>query len=229
MPPGATRSRLHPDDGAFLDQALTRLPGAEDDDSPITFDCNSPPTVRARAASDAAITELVLARSQTTGRPIRINVNRHLLARAVALGFREFVVVGADKPILCADAGRQFVFMPLSKEQALAPTDNAVRIVSDRAPTTPQLSLNRRSRPMREPSETIPMLAPAASAAASVPRSASNGPAAGDLVEEVLALRNLLHDACGRVARLVAAVKQQRRQAQIVRSTLKSLQQLRHG
>ena len=53
-----------------------------------------------------------------------------------------------------------------------------------------------------------------------------NGSAAGALIEEAEALRDALRDAHGRAARLVAALKRQRKQSKLVQHTLASLKQL---
>jgi hypothetical protein len=50
-----------------------------------------------------------------------------------------------------------------------------------------------------------------------------------DLIAEAVALRDLLGDAAARSARLVAALKQQRRQSKAVQSALVSLRQLNLG
>ena len=51
----------------------------------------------------------------------------------------------------------------------------------------------------------------------------------GELIAEAEALRNLLSDASARSARLVAALKQHRRQAKAVRDAVVSLRQLNLG
>ena len=51
------------------------------------------------------------------------------------------------------------------------------------------------------------------------------GPA--EVIAEAEAVRSLLQDASARLARLVAALKQQRRQARAVQQAVQSLQQLR--
>jgi hypothetical protein len=48
------------------------------------------------------------------------------------------------------------------------------------------------------------------------------------LIAEAEALRGLLHDASARAGRLVAALKQQRRQTQAVRQAVQSLRRLHH-
>ena len=53
------------------------------------------------------------------------------------------------------------------------------------------------------------------------------GAAGADLVTEAEAVRDLLHEAAGRTARLVAALKHQRRQARAVHQAVQSLRELR--
>ena len=99
----ATRLRLDAEDAAFLGQALDRLPGADELNSPATVDLNGQVAVRARAADQTQVTELVLTRSRYTGTPVRLNTNREFLARALRLGFTEIEIVDADTPLVCRD------------------------------------------------------------------------------------------------------------------------------
>jgi hypothetical protein len=50
-----------------------------------------------------------------------------------------------------------------------------------------------------------------------------------DVIAETEALRNLLHDAYARACRLLAALKQQKRQARAVQEAMRSLQDLDLG
>jgi hypothetical protein len=53
-----------------------------------------------------------------------------------------------------------------------------------------------------------------------------NSTGIGPLIEEAEALKGVLHDAYGRAARLVAALRRQRKQSRLMASTLASLRQL---
>ena len=55
---------------------------------------------------------------------------------------------------------------------------------------------------------------------------APNGTGLGALIEEAQALKTVLHDAYARTSRLVAALRQHRKQSRLVQSTLASLKQL---
>jgi hypothetical protein len=112
----ATRLRLDAGDAAFLIQALERLPGSDEPKAPATLDLNGRVAVRARAADQAAVAELVLAHSGYTGTPVRLNTNRDFLARAIRLGFAEIEIVDSETPLVCRDRHRAYCWQPLSKE-----------------------------------------------------------------------------------------------------------------
>ena len=126
----ATRLRLDVGDAIFLGQALNRLPGADVLHSPATLDLNGQIAVRARGVDQTQATELVLAHSRYSGTPVRLNTNREFLARAIRLGFSEVEIVDADSPVVLRDGHRVFCFQPLSKDSAIAPTDEVIRIES---------------------------------------------------------------------------------------------------
>ena len=126
----ATRWRLDPQDAIFLAHALPRLPGKEEDNQPLTVDLDGEVSVRACASGQEKVTEVVLARSDFDGKPVRLCLNRQFLARALQLGFAEFQIPGADKPLVCRDNNRVFLAMPLSKGEALAPSKDALRLLS---------------------------------------------------------------------------------------------------
>jgi hypothetical protein len=221
----ASRMQLDPLDATFLEHALSRLPGADEDSKPVTLDLNTPPVIRAKAYGQSQTTEVVLARSKSSGAPVRLSLNRRYLERAVKLGFRECLVVNADTPIVCQDANRKLIIMLLDNKSALSPSEDAIRVVSDQQqPAAAPTARTRRPSIVNEapkprvvrPTEQVP------------PNSPSD-PGAGivvDLVTEAQALRDMLHAGFTRAARLVAALKRQRRQDQLLKSTLSSLRQL---
>jgi hypothetical protein len=222
-----THWQLDPADAAFLEKALPRLPGGEEDDTPVTVDLNGQAMIRARAPGQSQITELLLARSGVSGKSVRLNTNRNFLARALHLGFSAISVVNADTPPVCKDERRTFVWMPLDKKGALAPNDAAVRIVAGEEPTSHSPPPERKKTEMTVPqnngnghSETP---APAPSQA---PENGSGGISA--LIAEAEALKTLLRDAFGRSNQLVMAIKRHKKQAHVVQATLASLRQLQH-
>jgi hypothetical protein len=122
--------RFAPADAEFLLHSLPRLPGKADYNNPVTMDLNGHVCVRARAAVQPQITELVLSRSEAAGAPARLNLNRDHLNRALQLGFTELQVVTASKPLVCRDEHRTYLLMPLEPKDALPPAADALRIDS---------------------------------------------------------------------------------------------------
>ncbi|SIO11089.1 hypothetical protein SAMN05444166_2502 [Singulisphaera sp. GP187] len=147
----ATRLCLDPEDARFLGQALDRLPGAAESDSPVTLELNGKVAIRARGADQAAATELVLARSGYTGAPVRLNTNREFLSRALQLGFTEIVIVDAGSPLVCRDREFVFCWQPLAKDSAIAASDDAIRIESSSAIIPTCVSDERTSPPIVNP------------------------------------------------------------------------------
>ena len=84
------------------------------------------------------MTELVLAQSRYQGEPVRVSTSRYYLARAVRLGFTEVQVQSPSDPILCRDRNRVFLWQPLSKDSAIEPTDDAIRIESTTSGSAPR-------------------------------------------------------------------------------------------
>ena len=119
MTANCTRLRLDESDAAFLAKTLSRLPGHDNDCSPITLDLNGHVAVRARAEDQDRATMAVLSRSTTTGQALRYAANRNYVARALALGFTEVQFSNADSPALCQDDRRKYIFIGLGKKAAL--------------------------------------------------------------------------------------------------------------
>src|SRR5207237_616588 len=64
------------------------------------------------------------------------------------LDFAELTIYGADKPVVCKDRTRTFVWVPLPKDGAVAPSDDAIRIVSHEESTIPPSIKERMTAPM---------------------------------------------------------------------------------
>jgi hypothetical protein len=134
-----SRLRLDPEDAAFLEQALDRLPGAEEHNAPVTMDLNGRVAVRAQAEGQDRPTELILCRSGFTGAPVRLHTDRAFLARAIRLGFREVEVFGTSDPLACREGLRTYVWQPLNHDAAIEPVADVVRIESVTAGVSPGL------------------------------------------------------------------------------------------
>jgi hypothetical protein len=220
----ASRLRIDPEDAAFLLATLPKLPGRAEDNSPVTLDSGPPVAVRARAGDGGPVTEAVLTRSTTSGPTVRLSVNRSFLQRALALGFPEIGIAGADKPLVCRYRDRLYVWMGLGAQGALPPDPRALKLTSEGAPapcsspdSTP--SPERRIQPMPASNGQRPENGQAD------PQEPERWTLA-HVIAEAEALRGLLHEAGARTARLLAALKQQRRHSGAVQQAMQSLKQL---
>jgi hypothetical protein len=227
----ATWLRLDDADAAFLAQALDRLPGADEANSPATVDLNGRVAVRTQGADHTPVTELVLARSRSTGAAVRFNTNREFLARAIRLGFIEIEISDAEAPVVCRDGRRTFAWQPLSPESALEPTDDVTRITSD-SPVTP--TAIRPDAPLKARTLVSERTTPAGPGATT--NGASNGHATPEgiaatglaaLIQEAEALHEALADAKARASRLTVALRRYRRRERLVSTTLASLKALK--
>jgi hypothetical protein len=213
--PSAAVSRLQisESDAAFLTRALPRLPCDETYNGPLTLDLNGEVTIRGRASEQAEPTELVLAGSRYSGRPIRISTNRAYLSRALALGFREVLVYGPEAPVLCQDGLRHYGWALLDPAAAIKPSESAIRLSS--APAQAQAAAGPRRRPSQaSPGKTAPPPDAATQAAPTArPTSPAAAPAASecDLVGTAEALRDALREHLTQARQLVAALRTQRK------------------
>jgi hypothetical protein len=119
MSPSATRLRLDAGDAAFLERTLPRLAKTGEEHEPVTVDVGKQPVVRVKPEDQPKTTELLLAKSESSGRPLRFRVNRHFLLRAVRLGFRELLIQEPSKPVLFQDERRKYVVIDIVQETFL--------------------------------------------------------------------------------------------------------------
>jgi hypothetical protein len=224
-PPGAAvaRLRLDPGDAAFLSVALEQLPGGDAPSSPATLDLNGRVAVRARSDDGSRTVELVLARSGYSGPPTRLVTNRANLARAASLGFAEVEVGGTSAPLACRDRLKAYAWIPLSEDAAVPPSDDATRIesttVTEPAPPpaiTRKPRAEMHTRAARTPTATPP----------GIPTDAG-GSCPATLIAEAVALHDALGDARSRAARLVGALRRERKRSRLLSSALSQLRELR--
>jgi len=134
------------------------------------------------------------------------------------LGFRTLHFYGPDKPVLCQNDHRSYVWMLLSPEGAIKPTEDTVRIES---PADAAQSQTNTTRPAKE---TILAKSPQAS---SNNGSHSTTPSSTEeLIDTAEQLKASLRDTLGKTNELIGGLKRHRKEAKIVRSTLDSLRQL---
>jgi hypothetical protein len=209
--PDRTCLLLDEADAEFLMDALPGLPGAADEAQPLTLDLGKEVVVRARS-DEQPPSEVLLARSEVKGAPLRLCLNRKLLFRALRLGFRIFGLQDAAKPIVARDGDRLFVTVPLDAKAALASTPDSVRVCS--GPANPD-----HPRPIEK--EEVVMTTPNGNHNGR----ASEPPSALDPLEEVEALKLAMQEALNRCTRLTASLRQFRKQRKVVESAVASLRQ----
>ncbi len=234
-PANATaRCQLSEDDRKFLADTLPRLPGNEEQNSPVTLDLNGHVAVRAKSSDQAKPTEIVLTNSTCSGEPIRININRIYLKRATKLGVRDVCLYGAEAALLGQGENCQLVWMPLDAESAIAPKDDMIRIESPKAEASAPASTSppSKSKTERKPktvSDTTPNTnghAPSDSTTAKPRRRKTGKQDLTKLIDQATKFRTAAHDLMHEAAELVRALKQHRRANKAVETTLATLKSL---
>jgi hypothetical protein len=204
-------SRLHLDttDAECLMAALPNLPGHDQEHSPITLDLGTPITVRARREGQEQPTEIVLARSRASGPPLRFACDRTLLLRALKLGFTEIEVVKTEQPVVCRNERGLYVWMPLEPKYTIpATTEYSSPTPSERSnPPMPQSTSDNGNGHLNGSTEPERW-------------------GIAEVIAETETLRTQLQDAAARTARLLAALKHQRRRSRAVQQAMQSLKQL---
>jgi hypothetical protein len=147
-------------------------------------------------------------------------MHRDHLARAARLGLVELEVGGAEAPLCCRDGRRVYAWQPLGEGAVVGPDDGAVRVSSTAAGAP---------APARIVAATTTSTSPATSRSPTRTGATHPTPAAGlaGLVEEATALHAALGDARSRAARLVAALRAERRRSRALASTIAHLRQIR--
>lgn len=243
--PNGSNVRFDEGDAAFLAKSLSRLPGQDVENSPVTLDLNGHVSVRARGTGDKCSTEVILSRSASSGKAVRYASNRQYLARALELGLREGHFSNADSPVLFSDDSRKYLWMGFARKDALAPQDDDIRIDSGSGSPVPANTIpHARKEPMKH---STPAAAPAAETANGNGHAANgngdghdnghadtgngNGQAPANssfaaLMQEAHTLQEILRQALSRSNRLAAGLKQYRRTTKTLQTTLANLRQL---
>jgi len=221
----ASHLRIADSDGDFLNDALPRLPCEDNTNCPVTLDLNGQVLIRGKAADQSRATELALSNSRLEGDAITVNSNREYLLRALRLGFRDVHFYGREQPVLCDDGRRQLVWALLSPDSPIPSSPDLIRIASiqRQADDTSGHPQPRRSNTtVSEPTTQSP---PTGEKPATKVRrsSASKRPSP---IEQAIAFRDALRAAVVQANELIRSLKQQKREARLVQTTLASLKQL---
>ena len=215
-PANATaRCQIADSDARFLADTLPRLPGNDEQNSPVTLDVNGHIAIRAKSVDQPNPTEVILTNSTCSGEPTRINTNRSYLKRAMKLGLRDVCLYGAEAALLGHADNRKLVWMPLTPDAAIGPTKDALRIESPKAEASASTSPSLKPKTERKPVSESNTNANA--------KAASNGQAKtetatgrssrrktkqqdiGALIEQAVKLRTALHDRMHEAGELVKA------------------------
>lgn len=116
----ATVWRMTPAEADSLQEALPRLPGKRNTLAPITVELGRHVSIRAQGQDESRPTELILKHGHVFGPPVQACMDRQYLVRAIKLGFRVFHIVDEHSPLLGQDSHRQYIWMPLCNERAVA-------------------------------------------------------------------------------------------------------------
>jgi hypothetical protein len=134
-------------------------------------------------------------------------------------------VVSADAPVVLRDGRRIHLWVPLDKKGAIPPGADVIRVgpTESAVPMPSPPTLTRKE-----------IIMPAPTNNGHSPESRVRDPQLEkwdfeDVIAEAEALRTVMQDANARIARLLAALKHQRRQSRAVRAAMQSLQHLRLG
>jgi len=216
---------LSKNDARFLADTLPRLPSDDPAHQPITLDLNGKVLVRCRVIETGRPTEISLPSSKLTGEPVLLNMNRTYLERALKLGFDQVRLYGSNSPALCVDDRRQYLWALLDKDSAIKPSEDVVRLESS---ANASASRSRISKPKEVPM-SVPMPAASTSPISPTDEKSARRPrtqVSTSSIEQAIDLRDTLRQAAGQASELARSLKNQKRQARIVATTLASLNEL---
>jgi hypothetical protein len=162
--------------------------------------------LRAQLKDETTARELRLAHAQVTGPFMSLRTDRLHLLRALKLGFTEIEITNPHVPLCCRDRNRIYVWMPLD---STAPTSHP------KCQTTTTNDLTKEVPTMPDPNGNGKPV-----------HSGEINHSLTDPLAEADAVRGLLAEAQSRLARLMASLKQHRRQARAVRAAMRSLKDL---
>jgi hypothetical protein len=234
-----SRVELSDEDTRFLAARIGCLPGDQEVNFPVTLDLNGDVIVRGKSTDQPQPTDLVLSGSIYSGQPRRVNTSRLFVARALRLGFRQFLFFGGASPLLAVDGPRQYLWMPLAAEDAAAPSANAIRILSSEASHSGNGSrhsgrLAKRRGPINRMKNHHTTSTHANGHAAD--QGSSNGMATesndhtaasnATVLEQAHALRGVLRDALSKTNELILSIKRHKRKSRLVEKPLADLASL---
>jgi hypothetical protein len=216
-----TRVAVDDRDAADLLRVLGDLPGRDGEGRPVTVDLGDQVLVRSRDDRTGDTAEVRLVHSATVGPPQRVVATGDHLGRALALGLRELRVSTPERPVAFRDADRLFLCATLDPALAVPPAgDPNAAAPADAVVPSPPIATDPERRIPVHARDTLPP-----------DRNGHPAPAGDpfDPVAEAEALRVDLAAAAARAHRLVAQLKQLKRERRALASAWSSLKQLNLG
>ncbi len=198
-------------DAVELLKVLPGLPGADEENRPVTLDARRTLKLRARDSATGVVKEMTLIRSPAAGPPACLAIDRRVLARAISLGCHTLKLT-PDKPVVVEGEEFTLVAAPLDPALIVPPTDEGQKTSTDDPGNTNTTPTN--------PERTPPM---------KTPETNGHTPPRGDPPDPLFAaeeLRDSLADATAKAARLVAALKAGRKEKKVLASVFANLKQL---
>jgi hypothetical protein len=225
-----SRCQIAAEDVGRLIEVLPKLPGHDQDLKPLTVDLGDVIVVRGRSSPSGPAAEIVLPNSQCSGRPVRFATPRELLLRGLRMGLTQMEITRADGVIVMRDSTRVYGWMPLETSAVVLPEQSMIRVHRPKATLAP--TPDPISQPAVSESRSIAMPSLSSNGHSSDERrSEANGAFGGidELLNEAESLRRHLSEAANRATRLVAALKQHRRQTRALEAAVSSIRDLRLG
>jgi DNA polymerase III sliding clamp (beta) subunit (PCNA family) len=199
-------------------KVIADLPGASEDDHPVTLDLNETATIRGRDTKTEETKEISLVHSKVEGPPARLALNRKLLARALALGCLTLHVT-PGKPLAAKGEGMTFLAMPLDPDMIVSPVENATAVAnSPISQSIPPVPLPQRRIDVKQPDQN-----------GRSPNSKTDPPPSPEATDPLVAaeeLRVVLADATLKAGKLVNALKSGRKEKRVLASVFAGLKLL---
>jgi hypothetical protein len=224
----STVFELDPGDAEFLLRTLDSLPGAGDEHAPVTVEGNGQFIVRAKDEQQPNPTEVVLARSEVQGKSVRVVTDRGFLAKALQLGFGRMHIYAPDKPIVCRDEKRTYLWVPLDAKAALPANDSAIRLSSTDGvpPAAPAVTDTEEELPVQQSPTEEPAVSEVVPQRQEATGNGTERTGIAAVLAEAEEIKELLRQAYTRTHQLITGVKRYRKQAHVVQTSLKALKQL---